>query len=54
MDTKYYLICDCGDGTSCIHWFDEEEDARFALENDECYFANECIGSISGINLVVN
>jgi len=53
METKYYLVLNCGDGSYSVQWFDSKTDAEFALENDEGYFDNECIGSVSGIDLKV-
>ena len=53
METKYYLIFDCGDGSLGIQWFNSKKDAEYALDNDEMYFGSNGIGSVSGIDLKV-
>lgn len=41
MQIIYILIRDCGDGSSCIDWFDDKELVDKVLEEDESYFGNE-------------
>ena len=37
----YGLICDCGDGSSSLRWFLDEELVEVILETDDDYYANE-------------
>lgn len=42
----YYVVCDCGDGSSTVHWYKDEAFlyARISEDHDlydESYYSNE-------------
>lgn len=41
MQIVYVLIRDCGDGSSCLDWFIDDELVDKLLEEDDSYFGNE-------------